>query len=217
MSKLLAPLLAEVRKSAKELGFTGRGSFFLKQDALVRAIQIATMQKGSGFASFDLLFDLGIPGISNFTPKAREWGVRCYGKNVPLDSNLGVLRFSLVGDSGDEAVVEAASSCLQRACDNFLMLYENPGALYRFVSESALQFVDLGMELDDEFRRLRLEPWNVMKRLELAGVYASFLGLRDDANSVEAAARRYVESNKDLQYLLPEIQGSITAARRRFG
>jgi hypothetical protein len=216
VNKILRPLTAEVRKAAKELGFTVRGSLAMREDSLIRAIQVDMMQNISppGTASFDLLFDLGIPGISVFAPCAREWVVRCHGRKFPLGDGPAKESFALTGGPGDEKVIENSISCLREACSEFLLRYEDCYALYRFVRDSAIGFADLGMELRDDYRRLSLEPWNALRRLELAGIYAAFLGLHDEADSIETIVERLATVKRGLDIYLPQIHENIAAARR---
>jgi hypothetical protein len=210
------PLADDIRKLAKEAGFATRGSLLVKEDSLLRIIQIDVLQNSitSESVKFDLLFDLGIPGITLYTPRSRKWVVRCYGSTL-----AGEVRepddFLLTGGPADESVRRTAVSRTRQVCDEFLMRFEDDNSLYRFVRDSTLKFLAEGTELHDDYRRLDLFPWNAMPRLELAGVYAAFLGLDEEADSIQEAAERFATGkNKDLDYLLPEIRQNISEARR---
>lgn len=216
MKSAVRPLADDIRKLAKEAGFAARGSLLVKEDSLLRIIQVDMLQNSSTAESvkFDLLFDLGIPGISVYTPRSRKWVVRCYGS-----TRAGEVRepddFVLTGGPADESVRRTAVSRTRQVCDEFLMRFENGTALYHFVRDSALKFLAEGMELHDDYMRLQLSPWNALPRLELAGVYAAFLGLDEEADSIQEAAERFATGkNKDLDYLLPDLRKNISEARR---
>lgn len=217
MNSTIKPLRDEIRRLAKEAGFAARGSLLVKEDSLLRIMQVDVLQNASspGHIRFDLLFDIGIPGLSTFTPRSRKWVLRCYGSKLPdAEGEVGG-DFVLTGEPADDSVRRSATSRTRQACEEFLMRFEDRNSLYRFVRDSALQFLVDGMELQDDFKRLQLHPWNALARLELAGVYASFLGLEKEADSIQEAAERFATGkNKDLDYLLPRIRENISEARR---
>lgn len=215
VNRAIRPLTDDIRRLAKEAGFAARGSLLVKEDSLLRIIQVDVLQNVSspGRIKFDLLFDLGVPGLSTFTPRSRKWVLRCYGSKLPDAEGKVDGDFVLTGGPADNSVRRSATSRTRHACDEFLMRFEDGISLYRFVRDSALQFLVDGMELEDDFKRLQLHPWNALARLELAGVYASFLGLEREANSIQEAAERFATGkNKDLDYLLPRIRENISAA-----
>jgi hypothetical protein len=217
VNKALKPLTDEIRKLAKEAGFTVRGSLLVKEDSLIRTMQVDVLQNASTpeRTRFDLLFDIGIPGISAFTARSRKWVLRCYGSKIPKQDEAGGADFILTGESTDAHVRQVAVSRAEQAYKEFLMRFEDGHSLYRFVRDSALQFLAEGMDLHDDYWRLQLHPWNALPRLELAGVYAAFLGLEEDADSIQEAAERFTTGkNKNLDYLLPDLRANIAEARR---
>lgn len=213
MKQILKPLADEVKKVGGEFGFKGRGSLLVKRDALNRGIQLDLLNSKPGAASFDLLFDLGIPGLEGFAAKGRKWVVRASGRSFPLDEAPLSTEFEITGTADDEKVIANASICVRRACAQFLLKIKDPDDLFRFVKDSAFSFVEHGPELHDDFWRMHLWPWNAMARLELAGVYAVFLGFGEEAELVKSTAVEFATGRrKNLDYLIPKIQESMSLA-----
>lgn len=217
MNKVIKPLADQIRNFAKDAGFTVRGSLLVKEDSLIRTMQLDVLQNASTpeRTRFDLLFDVGLPGMSAFTARSRKWVLRCYGSKIPGNPEAADEDFVLTGESTDTQVRQVAMSRARQACEEFLMRFQDDRSLYLFVRDNALRFATEGVEPHDDYRRLQLYPWNALARLELAGVYASFLGLEKEADSLQEAAERFVtEKNKNLDYLLPQLRANIADARR---
>jgi hypothetical protein len=218
VNKVIKPLADEMRRLAKEAGFTVRGSLLVKEDSLIKTMQLDVLQNASSPAGtrFDLLFDVGISGISTFTARSRKWVLRCYGSKIPGPADAASEDFVLTGESTDAQVRQVAVARVSQAYKEFLMRFEDGHSLYRFVRDNALRFLAEGMALNDDYSRLRIYPWSALSRLELAGVYAAFLRLEEDADSIQEAAERFATGkNKDLDYLLPELRANIAEARSR--
>lgn len=216
MNKVIKPLADQIRNFAKDAGFTVRGSLLVKEDSLIRTMQLDVLQNASTpeRTRFDLLFDVGIPGISAFTARSRKWVLRCYGSKIPGNPEATDEDFVLTGESADTQVRQVAMSRARQACEEFLMRFEDDRSLCLFVRDNALRFATEGVEPHDDYRRLQLYPWNALARLELAGVYAAFLGRETDADSLQEAAERFVTGkNRNLDYLLPDLRANIAEAR----
>jgi hypothetical protein len=67
------------------------------------------------------------------------------------------------------------------------------------------------MAADNAFKRLKLDPWNAVPRLELAGVYAGFLGRVDEANLLRDLATDFAAKN-GVEYAIPGIDSNLKKA-----
>lgn len=195
-----------------EYGFTRSraGTRFVDQSPLLRSVWLhPTSFAGPGGYCFDVLLDVGIPGLSAFSSRDQRWVVRASGSDIRSDRRG---HFELTGAESDLAEEEIALETLTSGLRQFLQVCGTPQDLYAMVEVNAVAFLERGMQADNEFKRLRLQPWNVVPRLELAAVYGAFLG--DDAGAerlialaVEHAAR------KRIDYTIERARDSIQFAQ----
>ena len=197
-----------------EHGFTRSrgGTRFVSETPLLRSVRLDPMPFAvPGSYCFDVLFDLGIPGLSTFSPRAQTWVVRACGSKVR--SGRGG-HFELTGGDGDLAEEELALETIMSGLAEYLQACATPRDLYAMVEANAVAFLEQGMQADNEFKRLRLEPWNAVPRLELAAVYGAFLG--EDA-AADRLAGLAVEraALKGIDYTVERARESIRFARAR--
>jgi len=118
------------------------------------------------------------------------------GKNVK--------RFELIGNPDEDSRVKSEFvEVLRVVCNEFLLKLRQPADL-----------LDLVVNGESEFARLRLAPWNELPRLELASVYLEFLGEKAAAaKSVEKAVSIAVATGVDR---FPDrIRASVARASER--
>jgi hypothetical protein len=125
-----------------------------------------------------VLFDLGVPGLTTVSSRAQTWVVRGSGSAIRSDRRG---HFELTGADSDLAQEEIALKTIAFGLRQLLQICTTPQDLYAMVEANAMSFLERGMQADDEFKRLQLQPWNVVPRLELAAMYGAFLG--DDAGA----------------------------------
>jgi hypothetical protein len=164
----------------------------------------------AGLGKFEILFDLGISGISTFSTKAQTWVVRCSARNfrpkgVPVQAWL-----ILTKGAYDETVRSHAREVCESLTDDFLLKYETAEEFYQWVRENALQLLN-DPRADTDFRTMRLQPFNVVGPLELAGVYAAFLGKNADAEMLRQAAIEFAAAH-GMEYAIMRVSGSISTA-----
>lgn len=195
-----------------EHGFTRSraGTRFVSESPLLRSVWLHPMSFARpGSYCFDVLFDLGIPGLSTFSPRAQIWIVRANGSGIRSDRRG---HFELTGADTDLAEENLALETLTSGLREFLQAYKTPQDLYTMVKGNAVAFIEHGMQSDNEFKQLRLQPWNVVPRLELAAVYGAFLG--DDAGA-DYLIDRAVEyaALKRINYTVERARESVQFAR----
>lgn len=189
-------------------GFTRTGRSFVREDELIRSACFTPV----GLGRFEILFNLGISGISVVLPKNEKWVVSCSAsqlrpKEVPARAWL-----TLTKGAYDEEVRNHARRVCEYVADEFLLKYRSADDFYLWVRSSALElFRD--PRADNEFRRLKLQPFNVVGPLELAGVYAAHLGRGDDAIMLQNAAIEFA-STHGIDYAIPRVIANITDAGR---
>lgn len=168
---------------------------FIREDRLVRSLWLDPMRFSTpDDYRFDILFDLGIPGITTFSGRAQQWIVRAYGRQIQgvLGGNQPGLR--LTGRPADAAVEDAAMAIVTWGCREFLLAHADPWSLYRLVARSARELLE-NPRADNEFTRLKLWPYNVVGPLELAAVYGTFLGDTAQARDLAALGIDYATRN----------------------
>jgi hypothetical protein len=189
-------------------GFSRAGRRFVREDELIRSASLAPVGQGR----FEIVFCLGISGISVVLPKNEKWVVSCLAsqlrpKDVPARAWL-----TLTKGAFDEEVRNQARRVCQRIVDEFLLKYRSADELYLWVRANALElFRD--PRADNEFRRLKLQPFNVVGPLELAGVYAAYLGKADDAIMLQNAAIEFASAH-GIDYAIPRVIANIADASR---
>ncbi|MGR6998730.1 hypothetical protein ACU686_12445 [Yinghuangia aomiensis] len=94
------------------------------------------------------------------------------------------------------------SPSLRTLCDEFLVRYETPDDLLGLVADNP-----------DEWRRLELEPFNVVGRLQQAAVYAAYLGQRDRAEALKDQTVDYALNN-NIAYAVPRVESAVAAMLR---
>jgi hypothetical protein len=163
--------------------------------------------------TLDILFDLGIPGLSTFSSKTQGWVVRGYGSRIHrcLEGRSIKLRFE--SGSPPEPVFDAINSLVDRAGREFLLRYEEPEQLYAMVRDSALTSLR-DRSAPNEMNRLDLEPSNVVGQLEIAAVYAAFLGLVGEAEDLSGEAI-HVAGKIGVDYAIPTIRENVLRATER--
>lgn len=198
------------------------GVRFVSESPLLRSVWLHPMSFARpGSYCFDVLFDLGMPGLSLFPPRAQTWVVRGSGSGIRSDRRG---HFELTGADSDLAVEEAALEAVNSGLRQFLHAYSTPPDLYAMVESNAVEFLERGMQADNEFKRLHLHPWNAAPRLELAAVYGAFLGDDDGADrlmtlALEHAAREHIDytaerARESIQLAQTQRRAAIRSASR---
>lgn len=187
-------------------GFTRAGRRFVREDELIRGVSFVPV----GLGRFEIEFSLGISGISVVLPKNEKWVVSCSAsqlrpKEVPASAWL-----KLTKGAYDEEVRNHARRVCEWATDEFLLKYRSADELYVWVRANALELFQ-DPRADNEFRRLKLQPFNVVGPLELAGVYAAHLGKAGDAIMLQNAAVEFA-STHNIGYAIPRVIANIADA-----
>ncbi len=205
----LRDLVADAAKLfVQNHGFTRTGRNFVRQDELVRVVRFRPV----GLGGFDIVFNLGIAGISEVLPKTDRWVVSCSAINLRPEGVPAVAWLRLTKGAYDEEVREHTKRVCESMADGFLLKFRDADEFYIWVRDSALElFRD--PRADNEFRRLKLQPFNVVGPLELAGVYAAHLGKADDALMLQNAAIEFATA-RGIDWV-PRIIANITAAGSR--
>lgn len=196
-----------------DLGFRRKGGVLLRTDRLLRAVTVSQHQDTGDAVSFFVTFDLGISGISELGGRRARNVVRCAGDHFAR-AELGFTgSFVLQKGGGNGEVLAIIDDTARAVCGQFLLKYPDEQALFAMVYRGATEFLDKGLASTDEITRLKLEPWNVIGRLKLAGVFAAFLGRKAEAAEVVRFAQDYCTGrNASLDYLLPSFIADIGSA-----
>jgi hypothetical protein len=199
-------------------GFTRTGRKFIREDELVRSAWFIP----TGFGRFDLLFDLGIVGISVILPEksarpasSERWVVRLNAMNLRPKDVPAMAWLTLTKGQYDREVRKQTRHICERVTDEFLLKYSTVEEFYMWVRGSALEILR-NPNADNEWRQLKLWPSNSTMLLELAGVYAAYLGKSDDENMLQQTALDDAIA-VGVDYAVPRIIASIADAGRRQG
>lgn len=198
----------------KQHGFTRNpaGTRFIREDQLMRSIWLNPMSFARpGAYSFDILFDLGIPGVSTFSPRAQEWIVRAHGRQIHGRRHERDPDFELTGQPSDADVETAALETLDAAMTEFVLAYATPHELYAMVARNAEELLEHGGQARGEFAALQLFPWNVVGRLELAAMYAAALHEPSEAKRLARLATEYAATHR-IDYAIPRINANVQRA-----
>jgi hypothetical protein len=112
----------------------------------------------------------------------------------------------------DEEVKKQARRVCECMVDEFLLKYRTVDEFYLWVRTNALKLFH-DPRADNEYRRLKIQPFNVVGPLELAGVYAAYLGRTDDSIVLQNSAIEFVTTH-DMEYAIPRIIANIAEAAR---
>jgi hypothetical protein len=199
---------------AAEHGFTRSGRRYTRTDGLLRSCWFTPLNATPETYTFDVLIDVGIPGISAFGPRTQEHVVRANAQQAALGHpDYPKPEFRLVADDAGRPVAPGVDEVVRRLAGDVLLRHETPAALYQAVRASALRSVAEGGRTEDDFGRLRLWPVNPAGRLELAAVYGAFLGRDDEVAEILALVRDYAPA-KRLDYMVPRIDAGVAEARK---
>jgi hypothetical protein len=187
-------------------GFTRTGRRFVREDELIRSASFMPV----GLGRFEIVFGLGISGISVAMPKNEKWMVSCLAsqfrpKEVPARAWL-----TLTKGAYDEEVKKHARRVCECVVDEFLSKYRTVDEFYLWVRASALELFH-DPRADNEYRRLKLQPFNIVGPLELAGVYAAYLGKADDSIMLQNSAIEFASSH-GIDYAIPRVIANIADA-----
>ena len=215
----LKDLVADAAESlVRRHGFTRTGRKFIREDELVRSAWFRPV----GFGKFEILFDLGIAGISVILPEqptspepSEAWVVRCSASKLRPKEVPAMAWLKLSKGRYDEQVRKQTGHLCERVASEFLLKYSSAEKFYLWVRGSALELLK-DPSADNEWRRLKLWPSNPLPLLELAGVYAAHLGKPDDAAMLlQAALDKAIATRVD--YAIPRVVASIAEAGGREG
>lgn len=195
-----------------DLGFRRKGGFLQREDRLLRAATVSQHQNAGDAVSFFVSFDLGIPGISEVSGHGARHVVRCSADNFAAELGFsGSFAFRIAG--GNDELLAVVHRAARIVCERFLLKYPDRDALFEMVYRGATEFLSRGPASSDEMTQLKVHPWNVMKRLELAGVFAAFLGKQASAAEVVRLAREHATGrHSGLDYLLPSLMANVESA-----
>jgi hypothetical protein len=125
-------------------GFDVKGTRYLRQDRLMRSVWFVESKATTDDAvAFDVVLDLGIPGVSSFAPRIQKWVVRASTYQVYIRHVSPAVRFELRNVGWDSRLEEAVRSTLIRLCSEFLLNFETEYELYDFVKTNAIEFKEL--------------------------------------------------------------------------
>jgi hypothetical protein len=207
-----------VRFLVEEHGFKVSRRQCIRMDGLTRIVEFSPLFATPDAYRFEVSLDLGIPGLSEPRPvKGDRWLVRA---NAHLASRAKSVypkpEFVLRADESGIPTAPGVEVVVRRLSEDFLLRYRDPEDLYRMVCKSALRFSRNPNDTDDEFADLQLDPWNTVPRLELAAVYAAFLGFDEDAGRLLREARDSAEAHRlDFDYAITRMEANVESARRR--
>jgi hypothetical protein len=199
-----------------EFGFSRNKLRFIREDSLARSAWFVPGKHASKATyNFELILDLGLPGLSAITSAAQPWVVRAsaekvYRKRTPAPRVKFAFRDGIYGNEIESVVLEM----LRVVADEFFLKLRSPDDLYEFIRSNSLDFLREGMAAENEFKKLDLMPWNVLPRMQLAAVYAAYLGRSDDALELEQELAEYAAKNR-LEYLMAGVRESIANVSRR--
>jgi hypothetical protein len=197
-----------------EHGFSYAGRRYTRADGLIRSAWFMPLNATADRYIFDVVFDLGIPGVSAFGPKVQRHVVRAHAQQASrARPDHPAPTFVLRAGEDGRPVAPGVDQVVRTLADDFLLRYSDPAGLYEMVRDSGLIAARDGLTADTEFTRLNLDPFNVIKRLELAAVYAAFLGRDDEVGAMLEVARRHAGSNR-VEYMIPIIESGIEEAKR---
>jgi hypothetical protein len=197
----------------RDHGFQANGRMFTREDdELIRSVRFAPGSSTARSFRFEVICNLGISGVSSVSPKSAEWVVSCNLSHVPASGDLPKTWFELTKGPGDDAVERNVTLICAHVFDNFLLMHESAEGMFLWVRDNALEFLG-DPQADNDFKRLRLWPWNVMPRLELAGVYAAYLGRKEDAEYLESVATGYAKTH-GMRHAIPVMHANIATVAR---
>jgi hypothetical protein len=193
------------------LGFTRDGRMFLRKDELVRGVFFRPGIQGR----FGIEFRLGIADISETSPGVERWVMLCSASQLRPDDVPAVAWLRLTKGAYDAEVRKASAAVCTRVAKEFLVKHETRHELYHWVHSSALQLLK-DPRAENEYRRLKLDPHNLTRLLELAAVFAAYLGLSSDAGMLTQVATEYAAEH-GVDYVIPGIITNVVAAGKRHG
>ena len=211
----------EFRALVDELGeqlvnehrFQRTGYRFIRDDGVMRSAWFKRGTSTRGEFHFDILFDLGLSGLSTFSSEAQAWVVRADASGMRSAPGQRRLKLRLTGD--DEQLASGLRQLCSVIYDDFLLRHDTSEDLYRWVRQSAISF-SADHTVQDDFARFELQPWNAVVRLELAAVYAAYLGDLDDATQLVTLAAERARSIGRRDAVV-KIQQSVADAAHTAG
>ena len=202
---MIEPLRQFARSSSeflvREHGFKRRGATLLREDSLVRKVHYLGMSSdGEGSQNFDILLDLGLPGLAIPAVLKDPWTFRASASRIRRFRHPEAPSLTFWTSPEDQQVAEWAERILHTLCHEYLFAIEGPDDL-----------VDLARNDSAEYRRLHLDPENDLARLERAGVFLAHLGRRVEAEQVAEEASAHASAH-DLETNLPDVLRNIRTA-----
>jgi hypothetical protein len=198
---------------AGEHGFVLAGRRYTRSDELLRSCWFTPLNATSDRYVFDVLVDVGIPGISSFGPRAQIHVVRANAQqSAQGHPDYPRPDFVLTADGDGRPVAPGVDVVVRRLAADLLLRYATPADLYEAVRASALRSAREGARSDDDFGRLRLWPVNPGGRLELAAVYGAFLGRDAEVAELLEVVREYAPAQR-IDHVIPEIEAGVAEAR----
>jgi hypothetical protein len=198
---------------ADEHGFTLAGRRYTRSDELLRSCWFIPLNATPDRYIFDVLVDVGIPGISSFGPRAQIHVVRANAQqSAQGHPDYPRPEFILIADGDGRPIAPGVDEVVRRLAADLLLRYATPTDLYEAVRATALRSAREGDRSDDDFGRLRLLP-GAPGRMELAAVYGTFLGRDDEAEEILEMVREYAPAHR-IDYFIPKIEASVAEARR---
>ena len=111
-------------------GFTRVGRNFIREDELVRGLRFRTGVSGS----FEILFDLGITGISQIDPKTDKWTVGGSASQLRPIEIPARAWMRLTEGAYDEEVRKAVHHVCEWIAVDFLLKYRSGEEFFRWVT-----------------------------------------------------------------------------------
>ncbi|MCA2218707.1 hypothetical protein [Jidongwangia harbinensis] len=197
-----------------EHGFDFTRRRYTRSDGLLRSVWFLPLNATPDRYLFEVVFDVGIPGISEFGARKQAYVVRANAPKTALaHPDYPKPPFVLTADDDGRPVAPMVDQVVRRLAGDFLLRYRTPAEFYEMVRDSAVRAADQGAHSDDDFGRLRLDPGNAVMRLELSAVYGAFLGRDDEVAETLALVRAYAPPNR-VDYMIPVVEAGVEAARK---
>jgi hypothetical protein len=189
----------------------GRRQYARDDGLLHRHLWFAPSSSLPGSFGFEVYLDLGLNGLSVFTRRVYTWVIRCHGNNL-RDQSLPLIPFELTGEvEHDLQVRDAVAAICAFGYEHFLLRHKNAEELYAWIRAEALRSTEKPRPPGD-LLWYSLSPANTIPALQLASVYAAFLGRAEESAELENAMTQYAMTNRMEDYM-PRCRAEIMQAR----
>jgi hypothetical protein len=189
-------------------GFTRHGRRLSRGDGLWREVIISPFNSTiRGAYRFDVLMRLGLVGLTSISSRKgaegpwNSWVVMASACEVLRKTDPRVQSFELTGNHPEDlTVLSRVGDMMHTLALDFLLKYE-----------TADDLLDLVLNGEEEFRRLDIQPWNRLSRLELGCLYLEFMGESIRARQLAAVAEN-LSHEEGVNYFPDKLRRGMQAA-----